>query len=103
MGRAAGLDDHVLRVALVFGGHEPDAAFLQQPANDAVDGPGHDLEHVAFGAAAPVNPAQADLDHVAVQHRTHFIGGEIDVGLAVVALHEPVSVAVTLHHAINFF
>jgi hypothetical protein len=39
---------------------------------------------------------------VLVQHRTHFIGGKVQVGLAVVADHVPVAVAMSLDHALDF-
>jgi hypothetical protein len=43
------------------------------------------------------------LHAVAVQHRAHLVGGQVDVGVAVVAHHETVAVAVALHRAFNFF
>jgi hypothetical protein len=37
-----------------------------------------------------------------VQHRTHFIRGKVQVGLAIVADHVPMAVAVSLDHAFDF-
>ena len=100
-GRALG-DQDVLAVALVFGRDEPDAAFVQQPADDRLLGALDDLDHAALGAAAAVLAHDARLDAVLVQHRAHLVGGQIDVGFAVVALHETVAVAMSLDRAFNF-
>ena len=56
-----------------------------------------------LGAPAPVLPHDAHAHAVAVQHRAHLVGGQIDVGVAIVAQHETVPVAVALHRAFNFF
>jgi hypothetical protein len=37
-----------------------------------------------------------------VQHRAHLVGGQIDVGFTVIALHEAVPIAMSLHRAFNF-
>jgi hypothetical protein len=36
-----------------------------------------------------------------VQHRPHFLWGEVDVGLSVVADHEAVAIAVALYGALD--
>ena len=104
LGRAnSGLgDQHVLAVAPILGRHQPDAAFVQQAPDDRVRGTLHDLEHAPFGPAAPVLAHDAHLDTVAVQHRAHLVGGQINVRITIVAHHETVAVAVALHRAFNF-
>jgi hypothetical protein len=37
-----------------------------------------------------------------VQHRAHLVRGQIDVGFAVVALHETVSIAMPLNSSFKF-
>ena len=54
------------------------------------------------GAALAVLPHDARLDAVLVQHRAHLVGRQVDVGFAVVALHEAVAVAMALDHAFDF-
>jgi hypothetical protein len=41
------------------------------------------------------------LDAVFVQHGAHFIGRQIDVGFAVIALHETVAVSVARNGALE--
>ena len=104
LGRACGIggDQDVLTVALVFGGHQPYAAFLQEAANDVVRRALDDLDNAAFGPAAAVLAHDADPHTVLVQHGTHFIGGKEDVAFAVIADDEAMSVAVPLHTALDF-
>jgi hypothetical protein len=61
-----------------------------------------DLDHAAFGPALAVVPHDARAHAVLVQHRAHFVGGQVDVGFAVVADHVAVAVAVPLDHALDF-
>ena len=56
---------------------------------------------VALGPAAAVEAHDTHLDAVAVQHRTHLLLGEVDVGLSILADHEAVTVAVALHGALD--
>ncbi len=95
-------DQHVLAVALVFRRHQPHTAFLQQAPDDRVLGAFDDLDDAALWPAAPVVPRDAHAHAVLVEHRPHLVGGDIDVGIAVVALHESVAVAVALHAAFDF-
>jgi hypothetical protein len=37
-----------------------------------------------------------------VQHGPHLVGGKVQVGLAVVADHVPMAVAMSLDHAVDF-
>jgi hypothetical protein len=37
-----------------------------------------------------------------VQDRPHFVGGKVDVGLSVVALHETVAVTVARYRSLKF-
>ncbi len=95
-------DQDVLAVALVLERDEPDAAFLQQPPDDRLRRALDDLHHLALGPAAPVLAHHARAHLVLVQDRAHFVGGEIDVGFAVVADHETMAVAVALDRADDF-
>jgi hypothetical protein len=47
-------------------------------------------------------PHDARLDAVFVQHSAHLIGGQIDVGLAVVTLDEAVAIAMAGYGAFKF-
>ena len=99
-------DDDVLLVALVLGRQQPDAAFVQQAADDRRLAALEDLEHVAFGPAAPVVAHDAHAHAVAVQHRAHLLRRQVDVGragaVAGVAQHEAVAIAMALHDAFDF-
>jgi hypothetical protein len=44
-----------------------------------------------------------DLDAVLVQHRTHLVGGQINVTFPVIATDKTVAIAMALDHAFNFF
>ena len=94
-------DQDVLPIALVLRSDQPDATFVKQAADDrrllALD----DFEHAAFGASLAVEAHDACLYAITVQHRAHFLLGEIQIGLAIVADHEAVSVAVPLHSAFD--
>ena len=94
--------DDVLAVALVFGRHEPDAALVQQAADDRRLLALEDLEHAAFGPALAVVADDARPHAVAVQHRAHFLRREIEVGLAVVADEEAMAVAMAQDRALDF-
>ncbi len=96
LGRADGAlgDQHILAVTLVLGRHQPDTAFLQQAANDGVGGTFNDFRDAAFGPVLAVMPHDARLDAVLVQHGTHFVGRQVDVGFAVIAQHEAMAIAV---------
>ena len=97
------LRDHdVLTVALVFGRHEPDAALVQQAADDGRLAALEDLEHAALGAALAVVAHHARLHTIAMQHRTHFLRRKIEIGLVVIAHDEAVSIAMALHCPFDF-
>ena len=61
-----------------------------------------DLKHAAFGATFAITAHNAHLDPVLVQHGTHLVGGQIDVGLTVITGHKPMSITVTQHGSFNF-
>ena len=100
-GRGVLRDQDVLAVAPVLWRHQPHAVFVQQAADDRGLAPLDDVEHVPFGAALAVVAHDAHLHAVAVQHRMHLLLRQVDVGLAVVALHKAVAVAVTDDGAAN--
>ncbi len=92
----------VLAVAPVFGRHQPDAGFVQQPADDRRLAPFDDVEHAPLGAALAVVAHDAHTHAVAVQHRAHFLRRQVNRRLAVVAAHETVPVLVAFDHALDF-
>ena len=94
-------DQYVLPVALVLGCDKPDAAFVQQAADDGLLGAFDDFYDAPFGPAAAVLPHHACLDAVFVQYRTHFIGWQVNVGFTIVALHEAVTIAMSLNRAFD--
>ena len=97
------MDQHILAVTLVFRRYQPQAALVQQAANDGLLGAFDDLDHTPFRAAFAVLAHDAHLDAVFVQNRPHFIGGQIDIGLTVFTDQEAMTIAVTLHLAFDFF
>ena len=92
----------ILTVAFVFRRDQPDAAFLQQAANDGVGGALDDFRHAAFGAVFAVMAHDAYLDAVFVQHGAHFVGRQIHIGLAIVAHDKAVTIAVAGNSALEF-
>jgi len=66
-------DQDILAVALVFGGDQPDTAFLQQTANDGGFRPFDNFGDTAFGPAFAIQAHDASLDPVFVQDRPHFV------------------------------
>ena len=101
-GRTLG-NQHILAIALVLGRDEPDAAFVQETADDRLLRALYDLDDASLGTAAPVLADDACLDTVLVQHRAHLVGWQIHVGFAIVALHETVAVAMSLNRTFKFF
>ena len=96
-------DHHILAVALVLGRDQPQAAFLQQAANDGLLRALDDLDDAPFRPAFAVLTDDANLDAIPVKHRPHFIGGQINVRFAAVTNQEPVTIPVSLHTAFDFF
>jgi len=118
-GRLGQLDDHhltrftlanpqlgnqdILPIALVFRRDNPDAALVQQAANDRMRRSLDDLDHAPLWAAFAVLPHDAHLDAVLVQNSAHFVGRQVNIAHAIVSQHKTVTVAVPLHTAFNFF
>ena len=75
---------------------------MQQAADDGLFGTLQNLGHAPFRPATPVLPHDADFDVVFVQNSAHFIGGQVDIGLAIVANHKTVSITVSLHDTGDF-
>ena len=75
---------------------------MQQAADDRLRRPLDDLDDAAFGPALAIVADDAGAHAVAVQHRAHLVGGQVDVGLAVVADDVAVAVAMALDHALDF-
>ncbi len=95
-------NQHILAIPFVFRRHQPDAAFLKQAANDRMGRAFNDLGHAAFWPIFAVMTHDSRLDAVLVQHCAHFVRRQIDVGLAIVALHKTVAVTVARHSAFKF-
>ena len=92
----------VLAVTLVFRRHQPDATFVQQATNDGRFFALDNLGDAAFGAAFAVVAHDARFDFVVVQDRAHFLLRQIQVGLAVGAADEAVTITVTVNGAFDF-
>jgi hypothetical protein len=75
---------------------------LQKPADDRVGRALNDFGDTTLRAVLTVLSDDAGLDPVFVQNCTHFIGGQVDVSLAVIALHKAVAVPVTGNRAFKF-
>ena len=99
---ATARDQNILAVALVFGRYQPDATLLQQAANDGLGRPLHNFHHPALRATAAITADNARFHTVFVQDRAHLVGGQIDVGAAVIARHKSVSIAVALDNTFDF-
>jgi hypothetical protein len=95
-------NQHILPIAFVFGGNQPDTALLQQATDDGLRRSLHNFNHPPFGAPFAVAAHNAHLDPILVQHRPHLIGGQIDIRRTVVARYKTVPVAMTLHNSFNF-
>ena len=93
---------YILTIALVFGRHQPDAAFLQQAANQGLGRPLDDLHDMPFRAAALVLANDVHAHAILVEHGTHFVGGNVDIGLAIVTNDESMTVSMPLHRSFNF-
>ncbi len=100
-GRALG-DQDILAVALVLRRDQPDAAFVQQAADDRLRRALDDLQHPAFRPPLAIVPHDAHAHPVLVQHRAHLVGRQVDVGLAVVAQDVAVAIAMALDDALDF-
>ena len=103
LGRANGAlgNEHVLPVTFVFGGHNPDATFVQQAANDGLRRAFNDFHHAPFGPAFAVAAHHAGLDPVFVQHGTHLVGGQINIRRAVVTDDKTVAITMALYGPFN--
>ncbi|MCY1382962.1 hypothetical protein D9M69_710420 [compost metagenome] len=75
---------------------------MQQAADDGLLGALDDLDHAPLGASATVLSHDARLDAILVQHRAHLVRRQVDICLAVVALHEAVPVAMSLNSSFDF-
>ena len=104
-GRARGAfgNQHVLAIALVFRCHQPNTTLLQQATNDGLPGAIQNFSDPPFRTTATVRAHNFDLHMVFVQHRPHFIGRQINIGLTIVTQNEAMAIAVALHHAFKFF
>ena len=103
-GRADGVtgDEHILAIALVLGGDEPDSVFLEQATDEWLGAAFENFEHLAFGAPLAVVARHARLDAILVEHSPHFIRRQIDIHAPVVRDEETMSVAMPLHHTDDF-
>ncbi|MCY1168049.1 hypothetical protein D9M73_80320 [compost metagenome] len=95
-------DQHILAITLVFGRDQPDTAFLQQAADDGIGRALQDFRDAAFGPVFTVVPHDARLDAVLVQHGAHFVGRQVNIGLAVVALDKTMAITVAKNGALEF-
>ena len=95
-------NQNVLAIALVFGGHQPNAPFLQQTPNDGLGWPFDDFHHAALRPALAIESQHPHLDAVQMQHGAHLIGCQKYVCRAIISAHKTVSVAVTQHGAFDF-
>ena len=76
---------------------------MQQAPDDGLRWTFQDLHHLALGPATAVMAHHAHLDAVLVQHGAHFIGGEVDIGVAVIPDEETMAVPVALNGSFHFF
>ncbi len=100
--QGAARDQEVLSIALILGRDDPDAAFLQQAADDGLRRSLKDLNHAPLGPSPTVLAHDTRPDPVLMQHCAHLVGWQEDVGLAIVAQDEPMPITVPLHTAFNF-
>ena len=103
VGDAVARHDDVLAVALVFGREQPDAALVQQAADDRRRPALEDLDDATLGPALLVVADDAGANAIAVKDRAHFLWREVEIGqLALVADDETVAIAMALDSAFDF-
>ena len=100
--RAAFGNQHILTVALVFGRDEPDATFLQQPPNNGIGRTLNDFGHATFRPVLAVMAHDARFDAIFVQHRSHFVGWQVNICLTVVALNKTVTITMAGYGSLEF-
>ena len=97
----AAWNQDILAIALVLRGHQPDAAFLQEAADDGL---GRTLQYFKNATLRPpfaIATYDPRLDAVLVQNSAHFIGRQVNVRGPVIARNKSVAVTVPLHHAFH--
>ena len=92
----------VLTISFVFWHNDPDAAFLQQAANDGLFGSLNNFGNAPFWAPFTVTSHNPNFDAVFVQYRTHLVRGQIDVRLAVITGYKSMAIAMALNYSLNF-
>ena len=75
---------------------------MQQTANDRVGRAFNDFSDAAFGPVFAVMTDDSRLDAIFVQHGTHLVWRQVNVGLAVVTLHKTVAITVAINGALEF-
>ena len=78
------------------------AALVQQAPNDGMSRAFDDLQHATFRAPLAILPGDPHADLILVQHGAHLVWRQVDVGAAVVADQEAVSVAMSLNGSFDF-
>ena len=99
-GRTFG-NQYVLTITLVFGRYQPDTAFLQQATDNGIGRSLDDFRDPTFRPVLAVVAHDTRLHAVFVQHSAHFIGRQINIGLAIVAQYKTVAIAVTRNGALE--
>ena len=105
LGRARGAlgDQHILTITLVFRRHQPHTTLIEQSADDGIVRTLDDLDDAPLGTPALVVARNAHTHLVTVQNGAHFIGGDINVWLTIIANDKPMSITMTLHGSFNLF
>ena len=94
-------NQNVLAIALVFRGHNPNAAFIEQAADDGLSGTLQNFNDTTFRSAFSVLSDDANFDTVFVQHGTHFVGRQENIAITIVTNEKAMSIAVALHTAFD--
>ena len=100
--RASFGNQHILTVTLVFRRDEPHTAFLQQPPNDGIGRTLDDFSHATFWPVLAVMAHDARFDAIFVQYRSHFVGWQVNICLAVIALNKTVTITMAGYGSLEF-
>jgi hypothetical protein len=76
---------------------------LQQATNDGLLRPVKDFDNARFWTPFTIETRDSCNHTVSVNDSPHFIGGQIHIGLTIIALYKAVPIAMTLYCSFECF
>jgi hypothetical protein len=76
---------------------------LQQASNNGLLRSVKDFDNARFWPTFAIETRDSCNDSVSVNDSPHFVGGQIHIGLAVIALYKAVPIAMTLYCSLEGF